>query len=364
MIKIIELLIHFIVTLVSLYRPGGVKALILENRVLKQQLIIMNRGNKKSPKLSVFDRFMLGLSVFFIGEKRLHKIAVIFKPATILGFHRALVRRKYSRLYSNTANKKPGRKSLDQAVIDLVIAMKERNPMIGYGRIAMQIYEAFSVDISRFTVGRILRKNKDKLPSGDGPSWLTFIGHMKDSLWSVDLFRCESITLNSHWVMVIMDQFSRRIIGFAVHTGDCDGIAYSRMFNQIISGQSLPKYLSSDNDPLFLFHRWQANLRILEIEEIKSTPRVPESHPFVERVIGTIRREYLDHILFFNERDLHNKLIAFQDYYNETRAHSSLGGNTPTATAIGKEAVKKATSLNEYRWQSHCKELYQLPVAA
>lgn len=86
--------------------------------------------------------------------------------------------------------------------------MKKRNPMIGYGRIAMQIYEAFGVDISRFTVGRILRNNKDKLPSGQGPSWLPFIGHMKDSLWSVDLFRCESITLNSHWVMVIMDQFS------------------------------------------------------------------------------------------------------------------------------------------------------------
>ena len=65
----------------------------------------------------------------------------------------------------------------------------------------------------------------------------------------VDLFRCESATLKSHWVMVVIDQFTRRIIGFAVHAGDCDGIAYCRMFNQIIAGKSLPKYLSSDNDP-------------------------------------------------------------------------------------------------------------------
>ena len=60
--------------------------------------------------------------------------------------------------------------------------------MIGYGRIAMQIYQVFGVKISRFAVSRVLRKNKDKFPSGDEPSWLTFLGHMKDSLWSVDLF--------------------------------------------------------------------------------------------------------------------------------------------------------------------------------
>ena len=79
---------------------------------------------------------------------------------------------------------------------------------------------------------------KHYLPGpGDGPSWLTFIGHMKDSLWSVDLFRCESILLNSHWVMIVMDQFTRRIIGFAVYAGDVDGRALCRMFNQIIAGK-------------------------------------------------------------------------------------------------------------------------------
>ena len=98
----------------------------------------------------------------------------------------------------------------------------------------------------------------DKLPSSDGPSWLTFLGHMKDSLWSLDLFRCESMALKSHWVMVVMDQFNRRIIGFAVHAGGCDGIAYCRMFNKIIAGKSLLKYLSSDHDPLFTAGRKNA----------------------------------------------------------------------------------------------------------
>jgi transposase InsO family protein len=101
-------------------------------------------------------------------------------------------------------------------------------------------------------------------PGNHGPSWLTIIGHAKDSLWSVDLFRCESILLKSHWVMVVMvvmvvmDQYTRRIIGFAVHAGSVDGPALCRMFNQAASGQGWPKYLSSDNDPLFQYHRWSA----------------------------------------------------------------------------------------------------------
>jgi transposase InsO family protein len=69
-----------------------------------------------------------------------------------------------------------------------------------------------------------------------------------------------------------MDQFTRRIIGFGVHPGDVDGVALCRMFNMAISTQGAPHYLSSDNDPLFRYHQWQANLRILEIKKIKSIP--------------------------------------------------------------------------------------------
>jgi putative transposase len=69
------------------------------------------------------------------------------------------------------------------------------------------------------------------------------------------------------------------------------------MFNEIISGKTPPKYLSSDNDPLFLFHRWKANLRIIDVTEIKSVPATPTSHPFIERTIGSVRRECLDQML-------------------------------------------------------------------
>jgi hypothetical protein len=103
---------------------------------------------------------------------------------------------------------------------------------------------------------------------------------------SLDLFRCESAILRTYWVLVVMDQFTRRIVGFAVHQGIVDRLAFCRMFNRPLRGQTLPKYLSSDHDPLYRFQQWRANLRVLEIEEIKTVPYVPLSHPFVEKSMG------------------------------------------------------------------------------
>ena len=99
---------------------------------------------------------------------------------------------------------------------------------------------------------------------------------MKESLWSMDLFRYESATMRTHWVLVVMDQYTRRIIGFGVHAGSVDGVALCRMFNRAIRGQRwISKYLSSHNYPLYRFHQWQANLRVLELTEIKSYPTFP-----------------------------------------------------------------------------------------
>ena len=194
------------------------------------------------------------------------------------------------------------------------------------------------------------------------PSWLTLLGQSKDSLWSVDFFRTESIHLISHWVMVVMDQYSRRIIGFAVQPIVLDGYAICRMFVEIIKGGGHPKRLSSDNDPLFQCHQWEANLRILEIETVKSIPYIPVSHPFVERLIGTIRREFLDHTFYWNETDLLRKLNQYKVYYNITRVHQGIEGNTPKLVADSLEP--NVVDLTCYRWKSHCNGLFEMPEAA
>jgi transposase InsO family protein len=134
------------------------------------------------------------------------------------------------------------------------------------------------------------------------------------------------------------------------------------MFNRASAGQSLPKHAGTDHDPLLRFHRWLANLRILEIEEIKSVPQAPISHPFVERLIGTIRREYLDRVFFWNAVDLARKLREFRDYYNADRVHRSLDGATP-AQRTGAFSPAPA-SLDRYAWRQHCRALFQTPVAA
>src|SRR5256886_15283112 len=116
-------------------------------------------------------------------------------------------------------------------------------------------------------------------------------------------------------VLVVMDQETPRIIGFGVHAGTVDGVALCRMFNRAIRWQlRMPKYLSTDNDPLYRFHQWLVNLRVLEVTEIKTVPYVSLSHPFVERLIGTLRRECLDRTLFWTTTDLEAKLLDFQHY--------------------------------------------------
>ena len=104
-----------------------------------------------------------------------------------------------------------------------------------------------------------------------------------------------------------------------------------------------------------------SNLRILEVVEIKTVPYVPLSHPFVERLIGTIRREYLDRTLFWTSVDLENKLLEFRDDFNSHRTHYSLERLTPDQ---GEREPRPVANLHCYRWQRHCRDLYQTPIAA
>ena len=301
---------------------------------MRHQVLILNRGRKRAPNLRSSDRIIAGLCTLLMRPSRVLRSSVVFETSTLLHFHKMLIQQKYRLLFSPKRVRRPGPKGPTKELIGAVIEMKRRNRTWGRKRIAQQIAFAFGVDIDKDVVRRILAIHFHPESGSGGPSWLSFIGHAKDSLWSLDLFRCESAILRTYWVLVVMDQFTRRIVGFAVHRGVVDGLALCRMFNRAIHAQTLPKYLSSDNDPLYRFHQWQANLRVLEVQEIKTVPYVPLSHPFVEKLIGTIRREYLDQTLFWTAADLENKLRLFQDYFNHQRVHSGLEGRMPDAEVV------------------------------
>lgn len=354
------LFVHVIVTLAQLTRPGGLRSVVAESVLVRHQLLVLNRGRKRAPNLHPADRIIAGLCTIFMRPARVLRAAIVLKPSTLLHLHSVLRKRKYRLLFSPERRHRPGPKGPKKDLIDAVLAMKRRNPRWGCPRIAQQIALAFGVEIDKDVVRRILSVHYRPELDSKGPSWLTFLGQTRDSLWSCDLFRCESATLRTHWVLVVMDQFTRRIIGFGVHGGIVDGVALCGMFQRAIRGQCLPEYLSSDHDPLYRFHQWQANLRVLEVAAIKTIPYLPLSHPFVERLIGTIRREYLDRTLFWTTADLETKLFDFQRYCNGHRTHAGLDGRVPES-AIKEPA---SISLNSYRWRTHCRGLYQTPMAA
>jgi len=290
---IFTLFLHVIVTVIRLVRPGGLRSVVAESTLVRHQLLILNRGRKRAPNLRVSDRIIAGLCTLFRRPARVLRSAIVLRPSALLRFHHMLIKRKYRLLFSPNERRRPGPKGPTKELIDAVVETKRRNPSWGCPRIAEQITLAFGVDIDKDVVRRILAMHF-RPGSGSGPSWLTFLGHVKDSLWSADLFRCESLTLRTHWVLVVMDQFTRRIVGFGIHRGIVDGSALCRMFQHAIR--------------LYRFHQWQANLRVLEVIEVKTVPDVPLSHPFVERLIGTVRREH---------------------YFNGYRTHAGLGGRLP-----------------------------------
>jgi putative transposase len=360
--ELFVLIAHLLTTLVRLAQPGGVRAVAPQSLALRHQLLVLQRRRQRAPRLTPRNRLFFGLYSFWLSPHRRAKLAIVLRPSTFMRFHEALVRRKYRLLYNSKRHARPGPKGPSAELIAAVVEMKCRNPKFGCLKIAQQIAYAFGVDVNKDVVRRILQRHYAGLPHGNGPSWLTALAHAKDSLWSLDLFRCESILLRSCWVMIIIDVFSRRLVGFAVERGDVDGPVVCRMFNQARAKQPLPKCLSTDHDPSFRFHRWPAHLRVLEIREIKAVPLAPRSHPFVERMIRTIREELLDQVPFWNQLDLERKLSGFQIYYNRFRAHGGIGGIPPADKQVPRE--RRTLSLTAYRWTSHCNGLFELPAAA
>src|SRR5215831_16526157 len=234
---IFTLFLHTIVTIIRLAQPGGLRSVVAESVLMCHQVLILNRGRKRAPNMQSSDRIIAGLCTLLMRPARVLRSAVVLKPSTLLHFHKMLTKQKYRLLFSSTRVRRPGPKGPTKELIDAVVEMKRRNLTWGCKRIAQQVALAFGVDIDKDVVRRILGIHFRPEAGSGGPSWLTFIGHAKDSLWSLDLFRCESAVLRTYWVLLVMDQFTRRIVGFAVHRGVVDGVALCRMFNRAVHMQ-------------------------------------------------------------------------------------------------------------------------------
>jgi len=274
-----------------------------------------------------------------------------------------LVKQKYRLLCTPRRRGRLGPKGPSRELIEAVVEMKRRNPYFGCRKIAEQISSPFGIDLNKDVVRR------------------TLIGHYRPGPRPERRPLLASGARTYRGPLVERRSFPRRVnsaqelLGrggdghlhpldhrFWVTAANIDGIRVCRMFNRAIAKHAMPRRLSSDHDPLFRFHRWRANLRVLEVEEIKTIPGTPRSHAFVERLIGTIRREYLDRIWFWSQSDLEWKLEAYKTYYNQHRCHTGLAGVTP-AQRSGAPAPPLAR-FDSYRWRQHCNGLFQTPAAA
>ena len=214
-----SLVIHLLWTLIRLLQPGGTRSVVAESLLIKHQLLIISRSKRRAPALRPSDRVIADLLAALIRPARLVRSAIVLKPSTIMSFHWALARRKYQLLFTPKRRGKPGPKGPSPELIAAICEMKRRNPSFGYQRIAQQLSLVLDIEIDKDIVRRVLARHFRPGPSDRGSSWLTFLGHKKDSLWSLDFFRCESLILNSHWVMIVMDQYTRRIVGITVNAG-------------------------------------------------------------------------------------------------------------------------------------------------
>jgi putative transposase len=234
------LFVHLIVTVARLIGPAGLRSVVAESMLVRHQLLVLNHGHKRAPNLCTADRILAGLCALFLRPARVLRSAMVLKPSTLLHFHSLLCKGKYRQLFSPKRRCRPGPKGPNKELVDAVIAMKRRNPSWGCPRFAQQISLVFGVAIDKDVVRRILSVHFRPESGSSGFSWLTFLGHAKDSWWSCDLFRCESATLRTHWVLVVMDQFTRRIVGFGVHCGAFRRPALCRMLGRAIGGHKLP----------------------------------------------------------------------------------------------------------------------------
>ena len=192
------LILRLLAGLTTLLGSRWTRAVLAENLLLKRQLLVTRRSRRRAPNLRAADRLLFGFCSLFLSKRRLIRTAIVLKPSTLLRFHRGLKEFKYRFLYSLRSKRKPGPIGPAPKLIQTICELKRRNPRLGCPKIAQHLAKTFSIDIDKDVVRRVLAAHYRPGRRDGGPSWLALLGHTKDSLWSMDLYRTESILLKTH----------------------------------------------------------------------------------------------------------------------------------------------------------------------
>lgn len=189
--------IAFLSTVLQLLKPGGVQGPVAENLALRRHILVLDRGRQRAPDLRPAGRIWLALASLFVAPTRFLKTAVAVRLPRSFGCIAHWSVGSTGALVAPKLRSKPVPKGPSTELRNATISLKKRDPRFGGPGTAMIVSRTFGVEVDKDVVRRVLTCDHRSDPRHNGPSWLSFLGPAFDSLWGVDLLRCESIVLKS-----------------------------------------------------------------------------------------------------------------------------------------------------------------------
>lgn len=296
--------------------------LLLENALLRQQLMIRQRSVKR-PKLKSQDRvFLVWLSSVFAKWK---ESLVVVKPETVIGWHR-----KGFKLYWRWKSRRTGRPAIDWPLIKLIRKLQKENPLWSAQRIQGELAK-LGFRVCDNTVLKYLRKPK---PDADKRQrWRTFLKNHAKQIVAIDFLVVRTLFFKAIYVFIAISHDRRRILHFGVSSKPHSQWAIQQLREMFAFDEST-KYVIRDNDRIFS-EDFKQTIKRFGLEDTPTAPHSPWQNPIAERVNGTLRRECLDHVIILNENHLRSVLTDYIDnYYNVARTHMSLNKDSPVSRPV------------------------------
>jgi transposase InsO family protein len=302
----------------------------LENLALRHQLQVLRRQRPGRPRLFAIDR-LLWVWLYRLWPRCLEAM-VLVKPATVVQWHR-----QGFRLFWRWRSRS-GRPSVEREIRGLIRQMSIANPLWGAPRIHGELLK-LGIEVSQATVAKYMVRGRGT-PS---PTWRSFLRNQAQGIVAIDMFVVVSASFRLLYVMIILAHDRRNIVRTAV-TERPIAAWLSRQVTEAFPWDSAPRYLLRDRDASYGSY-FCNRIAAMGITEVITAPRSPWQNAYVERVIGSIRRECLDHIVIFNERHLRRVLSSYVDYYQRTRTHLSLDKDCPEPRSIQPRGVGRVIAI-------------------
>jgi transposase InsO family protein len=243
---------------------------------------------------------------------------VIVQPETVIAWHRQGVRWFWR---WKSRRRRIGRPTVPAEIRTLIRTMSEGNPLWGAPRIHGELLK-LGIDVSQATVAKYIRRR----PKPPSQTWRTFLANHIHQLAAADLFVVPTATCRLLFVLVILAHERRRVVHVAVTDHPTAGWT-AQQLREAFPWNEMPRYLIRDRDSSF--HAWATTAAAMDIREVVTAARSPWQNAYAERLIGSIRRECLDHVIVWNERGLQRVLQAYVAYYQRSRTHLSLDKDSP-----------------------------------